>query len=92
MKLKQVDDVGLQPFQGFVKLFCCRLGCVAVNFGHQEDAISVSIAQGFSHSDFAGTTVVVPAIIHKINAIIDGSSYYPYAGIFIILGANVEAT
>ena len=48
----------------------------AVHLGHQEDLLAVAVAQRLSHFDFALAVpvVVVPGIVHEIDAAVDGGT------------------
>ena len=56
------------------QLFCCVLLCAAVDFCHQEDALSIAVLQGLSHANLTGALVVVPAVVHEVDAVIDGGA------------------
>ena len=43
----------------------------AVDLGHQEDLLPVTVLKRFAHSRFAHAFVVVPAVIHEGDAAID---------------------
>ena len=43
----------------------------AVDLGHQERALAVAVAQRAAHPDLAGAVVVVPAVVHEGDAVID---------------------
>src|SRR2546423_5827055 len=61
--LDQIDPVGLQPPQRFVKLPRRFLPRSAVDLGHQENLLPVAVAESGSHAPLAGAVVVVPAVI-----------------------------
>ena len=91
MELQQVDGLGLQPSHRFFKLLICSFGGMGVDFGHQEDFIAVAVLQRFPHSDFTGAFVVIPAIVHESNAVINGIAHYPDTFIFAYPGADVKS-
>src|SRR5271169_1874789 len=70
MELEQIDSIRLKPSQGFIEL-CRSSGFVsAVDLGHQECFLAIAIAQGFAHSNFTLSTVVVPAVIEEVDSFI----------------------
>src|SRR6266446_4897800 len=53
MELQQVDSIGLQPSQGVIHLGN-RGGLVsAIDLGHQEGFLAITVAQCSAHSNFA---------------------------------------
>ena len=74
MMLHQVDAVRLQALQAFVNLFGCELLRAPVNLRHQEHLVAVTIAQRFAHPDFAAAVVIIPAVVHEVDAAIDGAA------------------
>src|SRR5580692_11925053 len=67
MELEQIDSIGLQPSQRFIELCCSRGFVSAVNLGHQEGFLAITIAQRLAHANFALAGVVVPAVIEKVD-------------------------
>ncbi len=53
--LDQVDVVSFKPPQRFVKLPRCFLPRPPIDFGHQENPLSITIAQRLTHPDLAGS-------------------------------------
>ena len=89
MELEQIDLIRLQPSQGFIEL-CRSSGFVpAVDLGHQEGFLAIAIAQGFAHSNFALSTVVVPAVIEEVDPFIDSRANNANALFGIALLAEV---
>src|SRR5579859_957341 len=74
MKLHQVDAIGLQSLQGFVNLPCGGLLGATVYLGHEENLLTVTVAQSLSHSDFAGAPIIVPAVVHEREPTVDGTA------------------
>ena len=69
--LDQVDAVGLQATQRLVDLPRGLFFRAAVDLGHQEDFAPVAVAECFAHADLAGAVVVVPAVVHEVDAAIN---------------------
>src|SRR5664280_2274180 len=46
----------------------------AVNLGHQEYFVAVTACQRLTHPHFADAVVVIPAVIHEGDAMIDGAA------------------
>src|SRR5215212_7513884 len=76
MVLNQVDMIRCQALKRFVQLFCRVLFCAAVDLCHQENSIAVSVAKSLSHAEFTSPIVIVPAVVHKVNSVIDCTANY----------------
>ena len=74
MNLHQVDVVCLQPGQGLLQLLLSRGAGASVDLGHQESLLAIAIREGFAHALFAGAVVIVPAVVEKIDAPIQGGA------------------
>jgi hypothetical protein len=48
--------------------------CPAVELGHQEDALAVSVAQRVAHAPLALAVVIVPAVVEERDAPVNGAS------------------
>src|SRR5205814_5548167 len=70
MKLHQVDAISLESLQGFIDLFGGGIFCAAIDLGHEENLVSVAIAQRFAHADFTAAIMIIPAIIEEGNSAI----------------------
>ena len=75
MMLYQVDVIRLEAFKRRVELRRCGLFGTTVDLCHQKYFLTIAIFQGLPHSHFALAFVVVPAVIHKRDATVDGSSH-----------------
>ena len=51
----------------------------AVDLGHQEHFLAVAVPQGLAHADLALAVVVVPAVVHEVDAVVDGGADDPDA-------------
>src|SRR6267378_4467457 len=69
--LDQVDAVGLKSAERRIQLSHRLFFRPSVDLGHQENLVPVSVAQRFSHSDLARAAVVVPGVVHEVDATID---------------------
>src|SRR5208283_4858343 len=74
VELHQVDAIGLQPLQALIDLLRRAGPAVAVDFGHQEDLVAIAIAQCRPHPALALAGVIVPAVVHEVDAAIDGGT------------------
>jgi hypothetical protein len=89
VELHQVDAIGLQASQGFIDLLGGGLFGPAVDLGHEEDFLPVAIAQSLPHTDFTGTAIIVPAVVHESDPAVDGFADNRYALRFISLFADM---
>src|ERR1700683_3098487 len=71
VELQQVEVVGLQTAKGLFDLLRGRFFGVAVDFGHQEGLVAITIEQRFAHAYFTLAIIVVPAVIEEINSAIE---------------------
>src|SRR5438045_2873422 len=71
--LDQIDAVGLQSAERVVELSRRLLLRSAIDLRHQKDLVAVSVAKCLPHSDLAGALVVVPRVVHEVDAAIDGA-------------------
>src|ERR1700730_13016125 len=71
MKLQQVDAISLEPPQRVVDLTSSGGFGASVDLGHQKRFLAVSVAQRVAHTDFTLAAVVVPAVVEKIDALIE---------------------
>src|SRR6266478_1713882 len=86
VELEQIDPVGLQAAQRLVDLTRGSGFCASVNLGHQKRFFAVTIAQRIAHADFTLAAVVVPAVVEKIDALIetgaDDANAFLWIGLF----------
>jgi hypothetical protein len=91
--LHEVDAVGFEAAQRFMELFHGFFFRAAIDLGHEKDFVAVAIAEGFAHADFARAVVVVPRVVHEIDAAIDGLANDFHAELFAdALQADVPAS
>ncbi len=72
MMLNKINAIDLQTFERFIELPSRFLFRPSVNLGHDKSLRSIAIAQSSTHANFAGALVIVPTIIQKVDAAIDG--------------------
>src|ERR1019366_8461496 len=75
VELQKIDVAGLEPAQRFFNLLRSGLLIAAVYFGHQECALAIAVAQRLAHAKLALSAVVVPAVVEKVNSLIDGRAH-----------------
>ena len=92
VNLIQIDKIRLQPPQRFIDLSHGSDLISAIDLGHQEGFLAITIAQRSAHSNFALSVVVVPAIIEKIDSFIDSGANDANALVGIALIAQVIPT
>jgi hypothetical protein len=63
VELQKIQMIGLQAGERFIDLARGRLCRAAVEFGHQEDLVTVAILQTFAHAHFADAVVIVPRVV-----------------------------
>jgi hypothetical protein len=51
-------------------LLLCSFAVLTIYLGHQEDLAPIAIAQRRAHSEFTRAAVVLPRIVHEVDAII----------------------
>src|SRR5258708_20661778 len=81
--LHEIDAIGLQPFERLVELphrFHVRS---SVDLRHKKDFLPVAIPERVSHAGLARAVVVVPAVVQKVDATVDGRSSDPEAELLV---------
>src|SRR6202011_42655 len=92
VKLEQVDPVSLEPAQRFVDLISSGSFGAPIDLGHQKRLLAVTVAQRVAHADFTLAAVVVPAVIEKIDALVEARANDANAFLGIRLIAKMIAT
>ena len=91
--LDQVNAVGLEATEGLFDLPSGFFFRTAVDLGHQEYLVPVAVAERFAHPGFAGAVIVVPAVIHEVDAALNRVANDADAQLFIhVLEAKVPAS
>src|SRR5437016_1142057 len=75
VELHEVDAVGLEPAQRLVDLPRRGLLVATVDLGHEKRLVTITVAQRLSHTDFARSRVVVPAVVEKVDTAVDGRAH-----------------
>src|SRR5712664_1035319 len=91
MELHEVDAVGLEPAQRFLDLLGGALPAAAVDLGHEKRLVAVAVAQRLSHAELARATVVVPAVVEEVDAVIEGGADDADRLLLVCLPAEVVA-
>jgi hypothetical protein len=68
-------EEALEPAQRFFNLLRCGLLIAAIDFRHQERALPIAIAQRLAHAKLALPAVVVPAVVEKVDSLVDRSAH-----------------
>src|SRR5437870_9644104 len=63
----------LQPLQRFVDLPGGGLPGPAIDLRHEEDFLAIAVTQRPPHADFAGAAIIIPAVVHEGESLIDGA-------------------
>src|ERR1700737_1919978 len=71
VELQEVDVIGLESAERFFNLARSRFLVAPVDFGHQERSLAIAVVERLAHADFTLPVVVVPAVIEKIDSVID---------------------
>ena len=69
--LHQVDPLRLQPLERLVELLARRLRGAAVELGHEERLLAISVAERLAHATLALAVVVVPAVVEEVHAVVE---------------------
>jgi hypothetical protein len=64
----------------------------AVKFRHQKDLLAVAVAQRFTHDDFTFAVMIIPAIVHEGDAVVDGSAHDTNAFVLVARITDVRTT
>jgi hypothetical protein len=83
MVLHEVDTVDAKATKRFVQLSCGFGLRSAIDLRHHERFLAVAVLQRATHPDLARTVVVVPAVVEKIHAAVDGLANDAYTQRFI---------
>jgi len=68
-----------------------RLFVPPINFRHQKDFVAITVTERLPHPYLTHAIVVIPAVVHKVDAIINGGPDDPDALFFVLLLADVVA-
>src|SRR5713101_9835350 len=71
VELEQIDPVSLKTAQRLVDLTSSGGFGTPVDLGHKKRFLAIAVAQRVAHADFTLAAVVVPAVVEKIDALIE---------------------
>src|SRR5258708_19054277 len=71
VKLEEIDPVGLKAAQGLVDLARGGSLIASIDLGHEKSFLAITSAQRVAHADFTLAAVIVPAVIEKMDSVID---------------------
>src|SRR5439155_16083937 len=71
VKLQQIHMIGLQTAQRFIDLFGDGGTSAAIDLSHEKDPLPIAIAQGPAHPFFAAAIMIIPTVVHEIDAAIN---------------------
>src|ERR1700730_14192378 len=69
--LHQIDMIRLEPLQRFIDLAFSLLLGASVDLRHQKYFGAIAVSQGFAHADLAVASIVIPAIVHESDTLVD---------------------
>src|SRR5216684_1739375 len=92
VELEKIDPVSLKAAQRLVDLTSSGGFGASVDLGHEKRFLTIAVAQRVTHADFTLATVVVPAVIEKIDAFIETRADDANAFLRIRLFAEMIAT
>src|SRR5467141_754530 len=92
VKLQQIDPVSLKSAQRLVDLTGSGGFGAPVDLGHKKGLLAIAVAQRVAHADFTLAAVVVPAVVEKIDALIEARADDANAFLGIHLIAKMIAT
>src|SRR6266852_3090683 len=92
VELEKIDPVSLKAAQRIVDLTSSGGFGASVDLGHEKRFLTIAVAQRVTHADFTLATVVVPAVIEKIDAFIETRADDANAFLRIRLFAEMIAT
>src|SRR5580692_788784 len=91
VELEEIDSVSLKAPQRVVDLIGSSGLGASVDLGHEESLLAVTIAQRVAHADFTLTAIVIPAVVEKIDALIETGANDANAFLGICLFAKMIA-
>src|SRR5438876_99274 len=71
--------IGLEPAERFFDLAGGGFLIATVDFRHQERSLAIAVAERLAHADLALPTVVVPAVIEKVQSVVNCGAHDAYA-------------
>src|SRR5713101_3975581 len=92
VELEEIDAIGLKAAQRFADLARSHSFRAPVDLGHEKCFLPIAVAQRVAHAYFAIATIVVPAVVEKINSFILLAADNSYTFLGIRLLAKMIAT
>src|SRR5882724_1527926 len=92
VELEKIDPVSLKAAQRLVDLTSSGGFSPSIDLGHEKGLLAITVAQGVAHSDFTLAAIVVPAVVKKIDALIEARADDANAFLGIRLFAKMIAT
>lgn len=74
MELQQIDGVRLEALEGLIKCLVAASPVRPSILVIRKTLLAVAVSQGLAHADFACAAVVIPRIVHEVNAVVDGGA------------------
>src|SRR5258705_2308716 len=86
VELQKIDAIGLQAAQRLADLARCRSFGAPVDLGHEKCFLPIAVAQSVAHAYFALAAIVVPAVVEKIDSLIQpaADNSYTFSGIGLL--------
>src|SRR5258708_4923516 len=92
VELEQMDPVSLKAAQRLFDLTGSGSFGAPVNLGHQKRLLAIPVAQRVAHADFTLAAVVVPAVVEKVDTLVEARADDANAFLGIRLIAKMIAT
>src|SRR5260370_10696346 len=92
VELEKIDPVSLKAAQRLVDLASGGGFGATVDLGHEKSFLAITVTQRVAHADFTLATIVVPAVVEKIDSLIEARADDADAFLGIRLMAKMIAT
>src|SRR5882724_5582243 len=92
VELQQIDAIGLKAAQRFADLARSHSFPAPVDLGHEKRFLPIAVAQRVAHAYFALAAIVVPAVVEKIDSLIQPGADNANTFLRISLLAKMIAT
>src|SRR5229473_5421900 len=70
VELEEIDAISLKAVQRFIDLARGGGFAASIDLGHEKRFLPIAVAQRVAHAYFALATIVVPAVVEKIDSLI----------------------
>src|SRR5258708_5435925 len=71
VELQKIDAIGLQAAQRLADLARSRSFGAPVDLGHEKCFLPIAVAERVAHAYFALAAIVIPAVVEKIDSLIE---------------------